>query len=124
MKKYLLLCLIPIGSILHSQTTQNSTPSAQQVEAAQSKPMETTSGVLMIDPKARVSDYLKAFDLLKKEKTAPKIFLELRSGQKITNLVEMTALPDNTLLIIRSNTAQGVKIDILPIEELASIGHQ
>ena len=98
----------------------------EAVAATSSKTTPTTSSsrsVMLIDPKARASDYLKAFEILRQEKSTSKVVFELANGTSISNVIDMKLMPDNTLVVFRFNTAQGIKFQVAAIEDLIGIKH-
>lgn len=78
---------------------------------------------LTIDPKARATDYIQAFDILRKEKTSGKVFFQLKNSSHIINIIEITPMSESSLLLFRSNTQQGIKLQIVPIEEIQGISY-
>ena len=58
----------------------------------------TSRSVMLIDPKARASDYKKAFEILKQEKSTAKVYFELSDGMKISHCtVRMRDFSSRTL---------------------------
>lgn len=98
-----------------------SMPSKIQKQAAEMMPSRST---MIIDPKARAADYQKAFDLLRQEKSTSKVIFELADGTKISNVIDMKLMPDNTLVIFRYSTQKGIKFQVVEIENLIGIMHQ
>ena len=83
----------------------------------------TSSSYLLIDPKSRSADYSQAFDLLRREKAPEKIYFSLSDGTRLSSIIEMTPMSNSTLILFRYNPAsQGVKIRVVRIEEIASVG--
>ncbi|MBS0621035.1 MAG: hypothetical protein JSS61_06215 [Verrucomicrobia bacterium] len=79
---------------------------------------------MLITPQSRAADYLQAFEILRKEKTAGKVFFELRDGSMISNVIEISTLPNSTLLLCRYNSNQGIKFQVIKIEEIATLSYQ
>lgn len=93
----------------------------QSVQALSSM-MEGRS-TMIIDPKARADDYVKAFDFLRQEKSVSKIFFNIRGGMKISNVIEIKSMPGNTLIMFRYNSPQGIKFQVVGIEDILGIEH-
>ena len=85
--------------------------------------MQGAQSFIMIDPKSRASDLKEAFELLKREKTGPKVILQLSDGSTISNIVDFTVATSGTLLIIKYNGMQGLKYQVINIEDISSISH-
>jgi hypothetical protein len=75
---------------------------------------------IAIQPKMRADDLIKAFELLKKEKPTSKISLRTPGGI-LTNITDMSALPNGTLIVVKFTSQQGSKIQFLLIEEIQEI---
>lgn len=97
-------------------------PSKLHQQAAEM--MQASRSTMIIDPKSRAGDYQKAFDLLRQEKSTSKVVFELADGSKISNVIEMKLMPNDTLIIFRYSTPKGIKFQVVEIENLVSIMHQ
>ncbi len=86
--------------------------------------MTQSRSTMIIDPKSRASDYQKAFDLLRQEKSTSKVVFELADGSTISNVIEMKLMPNDTLIVFRYSTPKGIKFQVVEIENLVSIMHQ
>ena len=82
-----------------------------------------SSEVMLIDREMRAKDFQSAFDYLKNSNTAAKIFVKLKSGHSISEIISMEVMPQGTLIIFQTNTTQGVKYDVINIENIESIGN-
>ena len=78
---------------------------------------------LVIEPKARASDYKDAFDYLRKEKATNKVFVKLIDGSMIQNIIEISLMPSNTVFLVRYNTPQGIKLRALELELIQGVGY-
>lgn len=85
---------------------------------------EMLNSYMLITPQSRAADYLQAFEILRKEKTAGKVFFQLKDGSTLTNLIEISALPNSTLLLCRYNSNQGIKFQVIKVEEIATLSYQ
>lgn len=83
----------------------------------------STQSYMMITPAARAQDFQQAYETLKKEKTAGKVYFQLTDGSKIFNVIEMTPLPNSTLVLFRLNSQQGIYFQVVRIEDIANISY-
>ncbi len=103
-----------------TQTEKLEAPKKQTVAEV----ADGTRSVMIIDPKERANDFLKAYEFLVQEKSSSKVYFETRDGKKISNVIDMKIMPGNTLIVFRYNTPQGVKYQVVEIENLVSVYHQ
>ncbi|MDN3505635.1 MAG: hypothetical protein P0S96_00185 [Simkaniaceae bacterium] len=106
-------------------------PTAEQKGAAQKKELEAVSqmmhparSMMVIDPKERANDYVKAWEMLKQEKSSAKVSFTLASGQRISNVIEMKPMPGDTLIVFRYSTPQGIRFQVVEVEDILSLMHQ
>ena len=116
---------IPLLLVSHALMAQEAPapekkPPLQLPSAAVSVNAKT---IMEIDSKSRASDYLQAFELLRKEKPTLKIMIRTASGLTLMNVTEISVAQNNTLFFIRYISSQGNKIQILPIEDLTEINY-
>lgn len=79
--------------------------------------------VMMIDPKERASDFIKAFETLRKEIAPNKIFFHIAKGSAINNVMDLSLMENGTLLIFRVSTPQGPQYKIVPVEDVLDVSH-
>ena len=79
--------------------------------------------IMIIDPKARGEDFVKAFDLLKRDKPSSRIFYRLFNGQTIANIIELSLIDNGTLVLFKVTTTQGLKYLVVSTEDIQEIGH-
>jgi hypothetical protein len=116
-----LLCL----SALHADPTNISHPEKGTEKSAPPHPQkETFSSYMLIDPQARASDYLTAFEQLRKEKSTGKVYFLLVNGSMISNIIDMNLMPNSTMILFRFNSTQGIKLQTVKVEEIASLNYQ
>lgn len=84
---------------------------------------DTSKSYMEIPLTQRAKDFQEAFEMLKKEKSAGKVFIQLADGTTISNVIDMTPLTNSTLILFRFNSGQGVQLRIVKVEELGSIGY-
>lgn len=96
----------------------------QMEKKAVAQMAENTKSVMLIDPKSRADDYKAAFNVLKQEKSTSKVVFDLADGQKISNVIDMTMMPNNTIVIFRYSTPKGIKFQAVEIENIVGIMHQ
>ncbi len=85
--------------------------------------METKKNTLLIDPASRASDYQQAFEALRKEKPAHKVCITLHNGTIFSHIIEMQKMTNSTLFLVRYNTPQGIKLQVLELESISNIGY-
>lgn len=108
-----------------TQQQKPTTPAAQQKQMeALAHMMQPSKSIMIIDPKQRAMDYQKAWERLKQEKSTAKVFFELSDGSKLSNIIDMQLMPDNTLVIFRFSTPQGIRYQVVEIEDIVGITHQ
>jgi len=83
---------------------------------------DTDKSVLFIEPKNRASDYVQAFELLRKDKPILKVALRTTGGSTL-NISELTASSNGTLLFVKVAGNSGSKYLIIPIEEIMEIAY-
>lgn len=83
----------------------------------------STQSYMMISPVARAQDFQQAYEMLRKEKTSGKVYFQLADGSKIFNVIEMTPMPNSTLVLFKLNSQQGIHFQIVKIEDIANISY-
>lgn len=78
---------------------------------------------ITIDLKDRATDYKEAFEALKKEKTAAKVFFLLSSGVAISNIIEMSLTGNGHFILFKYNTHQGIKTEVVPVEKIVQLSY-
>ncbi len=91
------------------------TPSALLMDAVPRSFIQLTA-------KERSSDYIEAFNMLKREKGTDKVFFHLIDGSSISGIVEVSPTSQNTLLFLRYNSPQGVQVRVVPLETIVGLG--
>lgn len=102
---------------LAAQETSQQQPTTPPSAIVQSISRSTVA----IDAKARSEDILKAYDLLKREKPTLKISARTYSGQILSNVVDITAMPNGTLLLFRTSSAQGIKNQFISVDDVIEL---
>lgn len=105
------------GLILLASLTLNA---AEDTSASASEAMKS---YMSIEPKARALDYSQAFDMLRKEKATGRVFFKTKNGDIISNIIDLTLMNNGTLIFFRYNTSQGIKHQVVNIEEIVSLSH-
>lgn len=77
---------------------------------------------LQLTAKERSTDYIEAFNLLKKEKGTDKVVFHFLDGSTISGIVDIQPTSQNTLLFFRYNSNAGVQIKVMPLETIVGIG--
>lgn len=106
---------------LKAKKTLSSTADiADTLTAAQDK---TTRSIITIEAKKRADDYLKAYLLIRQSNPSSRIFFKLANGTTLINIADVAVLENGTLMLFKTTTTQGLKNDVIPVEEIISLGH-
>ncbi len=76
---------------------------------------------MMISPSARALDFQEAFEQLRKEKSAGKVYFELADGTIISNVIDMTMMSNSTLVMLRFNSNQGIRFQVVKVEDILNL---
>ncbi|HSW72740.1 MAG TPA: hypothetical protein VLG44_04980 [Chlamydiales bacterium] len=79
--------------------------------------------IMMIDPKDRAGDFIKAYETLRKEIAPNKIYFHIAKGSAINNVMDLSLMEHGTLLIFRVSTPQGPQYKIVPVEDVLDVSH-
>ncbi len=82
-----------------------------------------TKSVMMIDPKARAEDFIKAFEKLRNEIPPQKIYFHIIHTKPLNNILSLSLMENGTLLIFRIANPSGAEYKIIPIEDVLEITH-
>lgn len=111
-----LIAIILAATALNTQEAPKTAPNSVAADSA-------SKSTLLIDAKARASDYVQAFDTLRKDKPTLKIILTMASGLSISNVMEVASTANGTLLLIKSSSTAGNKYQIVPIEDIKELAY-
>ena len=117
MKTFFCFCAMIMGVM----TTTFATPIDSPKTASFLAPVKQNS--MTIDPKLRASDYREAFDFLRKEKAANKVYVKLVDGMNISNIIDMQLMGNSTIFMLRYNSPQGIKVQAVELEHIQGIGY-
>lgn len=78
---------------------------------------------IVVESKARASDLVQAFDMLRKDKSTFKINLRTQNGQMIPNIMDLTSSTAGTLLFIKILTSQGIRYQVLFTDDITEINY-
>lgn len=114
------LALLIVSATGHA-SVQTITP-----KDAASMPLPPPAGApipsyMRISPAQRAQDYQQAFEQLRKEKTAGKVYFQLADGTTISNVIDMNLMTNGTLVMFRFNSSQGVRFQIVKVEDILNI---
>ena len=109
------LLLVPFA--LHAQETPSPSVPAEQSVLSHSGVRST----ILIEAKGRSDDIVKAYDLLKKEKPTLRISAHTYSGAPLSNIIEIIAMPNGTLLLFRISSTQGVKNVFVSVDDVIDL---
>lgn len=76
-----------------------------------------------LDPKSRARDYVQAFEILRKEKSVSRVYFKTISGTLLQNIMEMTPMENGSLILFKLNTPQGIKYQVVKVEEIVTLHH-
>lgn len=113
---------LPLATSGHA-AIQTVTPNNAADTTLPFHPGATTQSYMIITPTARAQDFQQAYETLKKEKSAGKVYFQLADGSKLFNVIEMTLMPNSTLVLFRLNSQQGINFQIVRIEDIATINY-
>jgi hypothetical protein len=83
-----------------------------------------SSSYMAIPMKERAADLVQAFEILKKEKTPGKIYFQLADNSSISNIIDMTLLPNSSLILFHYNTSnQGIRIQVVKVEDITGLSY-
>ncbi len=86
--------------------------------------MDSARSTMIINPKLRAADYQKAYELLRREKSTSKVYFQLADGSRVSNVIDMKLMPNDTLVVFRYSTPQGIRFQVVEIENIVSVMHQ
>lgn len=104
----------------HPDGTDNSPQFSPSILGPES---QTAQSYMLIPPSARALDFLQAFELLRKEKSTGKVYFQLTNGSTISNVIEMSLMPNSTLILFRFNSSQGIRFQVVKVEDIQNIGY-
>ena len=102
-------------------TIKPSMPAAEQDEQTVAANALGAKEMMIIPPQARAQDFKEAFDLLKKVKSQDKITFFLKDKSKISGILDVDVLPGGTMINFKVNTTQGVRYQIVRVEDINSV---
>jgi hypothetical protein len=111
--KYTLFFLL--ASVLMAQEIPKGVAPAVALESQ-------TKSIIVIDPKARASDYAQVFEFLRKDKPTQRITVRTADAM-LMGVTDITPSTGGTLLIIKAQSSQGLKIQVIPVEQIVEISY-
>lgn len=106
----MILFLLAAASQLNAETTQ---PSQQHIPSA--------SATVTIPASARALDFQQAFENLRAEKAAGKLYFELADGSTINNIIDMQLMSNSTIALFRYTSNQGVRYQVVKVEDIRNL---
>ena len=83
-----------------------------------------TPSYVSIPLKDRAMDFLEAFNTLKREKVADRVFFQLSDNSSISSIIDLTLLPSGSLFLFRYNTNnQGIRLQVVKVEDIEGVGY-
>lgn len=128
MKKLLCIALLSISCCIWSEEKAEKPADEKNKEKELTilplpQQKELQRSIMIVQPKDKAADLVKAFELLKREKNSSKIYYQLSSNRTINNIIDVNMLDNGTLILFRVATSQGTRIVIVPTEDIQEIGH-
>jgi len=140
MKKTLFFALLCFSSLLMAQDetvyTVSSDPylktrtkepkhksSTGKIIGAKKSQAMGQSEIMIINPESRAKDLLSAIQFLKQRSPATKITVTLTDGSRISEILDVEAMPGGTLIIFKINTIKGQKYRVVKIENVDTLTH-
>ena len=122
------LCLLPTLFSLLSSPLLGALAAPKEMPATEMPPphlkSSSSSSYISIPIKDRALDFQQAFDTLKREKTSGKVYFQFSDGSSISNIIDITLLPNNSLILFRYNTNnQGVRMQVVKVEDIAGLSY-
>jgi len=81
----------------------------------------SSKATLALDTKSRALDYQQAFELLRKEKPANKVYFQLSDGSKISQIIDMKIMGHGSLILFRFESPQGIKFQTVQVEDIVAL---
>lgn len=110
------IALLLIAGLSFAQDA--ATPLNQSAAALDS----SSKSVMLIDPKARASDFAQAFDFMRKDRPTQKIMIRTTTSE-LMNVTDITPSSAGTLLLVKTLSSQGVRTTIVPIEQILGVSY-
>lgn len=115
MKTFFLFCAM-MGCVMATAYASGSSLSPTQA------PGSLKNNSMAIEPKHRAADYKEAFDFLRRERPANKVYIKLIDGAMITNIIDIHLMGSSTLFMLRFNTPNGIKTQAVELEHIEGLG--
>jgi len=97
-------------------TTKETTPPQQLMNFSM-------PSYMLVTPASRALDFQQAFEMLRKEKTTGKVYFQLADGSMLSNIIDMTILSNSTLILFHFNSPEGIRSQVVKVEDLQSISY-
>jgi hypothetical protein len=104
-----------------TQETPTSPPEKKLAPMEQVLSSPTSRSTVVMQAKARADDIVKAYDLFKRDKPTFRISVHTYSGQILSNILDITALPNGTFLLIKLSAQQGTKMQLVPVDDFQDL---
>jgi len=96
----------------------------QQKVAAVQHMQPQDNEVMLINPQDRAQDFKQAYDFLKDQKAASRVNFMLKDGQMLSKVIDINVMKGGSLLIFQINTTQGIRYQVVKVEDIESVGHE
>ncbi len=106
---------------MQTVTSKDKDADSQILSATPPPPGTPSASYMMISPSSRAADFQQAFEQLRKEKSAGKVYFQLADGTTIANVIDMNLMTNSTLVIFRFNSSQGIRFQVVKVEDIINI---
>lgn len=93
-------------------------PAPSMAPALPPPSMLSEKATILIQAKARADDLVQAFEAFKKEKPTYRIAARLSNGGSLSDILELSAMTNGTLFIVKISTTTGPKTQILSVDDI------
>lgn len=112
-------------SSVQKQVSKQELASAIQAQQQQhpGPSQKSPSQVMVITPQERALDLHEAYSYLKTYSPASQITVHLKDGKSFSDIMGMDVMKNGTMIIFKTNTVMGIKLRVVPIDEIDNIGN-
>jgi len=94
------------------------------IPAEQLPTVSSGKSPVLIEAKARADDLVKAYEAFKKEQPTFRVAARLANGTSLSNILELSAMPNGTLFLVKLSSPLGTKLQIIPVDEIVDFYFQ
>jgi hypothetical protein len=112
----------PYNQALKTMQAKAEQQELMKTQMPQAAAKQQEGAVVIVDPVTRAQDFKEAFTFLSTHKAGSMISFEMQSGEKLTNILDVSVMKGGSLLIFKINSTQGLKYKVAKIEDIKSLG--